>query len=102
MGPAKDLVQIGGGRGAIGLRDGRQHVADILQMLLMLDLKRCQELLANVLQSRYFSTVLVSCCPSAFKLVAAFSSWLVLTAVWSAAWRISFRAWVTCSKPICC
>ena len=61
-----------------------RRLADPLDVLLVLDLERRKEQPADVFHVRYFATFLLSCCPSPVRFVAAFSSWLVLTAVWSA------------------
>ena len=75
------FIQIRRGRRAVRRLERRQSLADPLNVLRVLDLKRGEQPLAEILHVRYLSTFLLSCCPSPVRFVAAFSSWLVLTAV---------------------
>jgi len=54
--------------------DGRQGFPDPLNVLFVLDLKRGKEPLTEILHVRYLSTLLLICCPSIVRFVAAFSS----------------------------
>src|SRR5712691_3226084 len=103
VGAAKGLLEVNARGLPRGLPDHRQQRANLFHVIAVLDLKRGQQFLTNVFhQIRYLSTAFWSCCASAVRLTAAFSSWCVLAAYCWLACPRSRTACITWVKPICC